>query len=79
MIMSKAHTPPKSIFSSWIDWIKGLRTGRGTGQPVNHVHLEEFSDHMMRDIGVLDGRNSIRYRRRRSIDGRLEDNFNGPL
>lgn len=79
MNMSKAHTPPKPAFSAWINWIKGLRTGHGKNAPVSHVRMDEFSDHMMRDIGALDGRSSTGYRRRHSVDGRLDDNFNGPL
>ncbi|MGH7004659.1 MAG: hypothetical protein ACREIP_11985 [Alphaproteobacteria bacterium] len=43
---------------AWLRWLTG-RTSRGSrqGQAVL-VDAKELSDHMLRDLGVLDGRNS---------------------
>jgi hypothetical protein len=60
-------------------WIKGLTNGGAEKQPANHVNSDDFSDHMLRDIGILDGRHSKGYERRRFIDGLHDDRFNGSL
>jgi hypothetical protein len=79
MIMSKAHTPSTRAYTSWMDWIRRPESLRMESGPSNWVHAEELPDHMLRDIGILDGRDSKGYRPRRSIDGLLNDSINGKL
>lgn len=76
--MSKTYEPSTSVFSSWMKWIKGSKSQYSANEPADHVHADEFSDHMLRDIGLLDGRNSDGYKRRRSVNGLLDDSFKSP-
>ncbi|MEP7453128.1 hypothetical protein [Phyllobacterium sp. SB3] len=77
MMMSKTHAPAVTVLSTFMDWFRGSKNQQLKNETANHVHTEEFSDHMLRDIGVLDGRNSKGYTRKRSVDSLLNDNFNG--
>lgn len=71
--MSKTDAPAVTVLSTLMDWLRGSRNQQAKNQTANYLHAEEFSDHTLRDIGILDGRNSQGYTRKRSVDSLLSD------
>lgn len=75
MNVSSTHSPYVSARPTWLRWIKGSGKQDIRREPAIRIDAEEFSDHMLRDIGFLDGRNSNGRRGKTdSLDGFLNDN-----
>ncbi|WP_157179314.1 hypothetical protein [Phyllobacterium sp. YR531] len=73
MMMSKTHAPAVTLFSALMDWFRGSKKQQVRNETASFLHTEEFSDHMLRDIGILDGKNARGSRRKRSVDSLLND------